>query len=71
MRVEVIRCQGGVDLLVDEGVQADVRLSAHTSLAHRCEVLLQETAHFPCDEEKDCVLDMTSTVKGYSCYPNR
>ena len=51
--VGLIGCQGGADLLVDEGVEADVRAPAEAALAHRAVVLPQEIVHLPCDGDKD------------------
>lgn len=54
----VIWRQRRVDLLVDEGVEADIRAPAQAALAHRAVVLPQEIIHLPCngDKEEVCVI---------------
>lgn len=53
--VGVIWRQGGADLLVDEGVEADVRTPTQAAPAHWAVVLPQEIIHLPCDGDKELV----------------
>lgn len=53
--VGVVWSRGGADLLVDEGVEADVRAPTEAALAHRAVVLPQEIIHLPCDGDKEIV----------------
>lgn len=49
--VGVIWRRGGVGLLVDEGVQADLRSPTEAALAHGAVVLPQEIVHLSCEGE--------------------
>ena len=53
--VGLIGRQGGADLLVDEGVEADVRAPTEAALAHWAVVLPQEIIHLPCEGAKEIV----------------
>ncbi|TNN83754.1 hypothetical protein EYF80_005930 [Liparis tanakae] len=53
--VGVIRRWGGADLLVDEGVEADVRAPTEAAPAHRAVVLPQEIVHLPCEGDEEIV----------------
>lgn len=50
--IGVIGRQGGADLPVDEGVEADVRAPTTAALAHWAVVLPQEIVNLPCNETK-------------------
>lgn len=62
--VRFIGRQGRADLLVDEGVEADVRALTKAALTLRGVVLPQEIIHLACDEqmEKICIHCLVSTL---------